>query len=71
MKDKIKNFKDLKIWQKSLVPERGNDSELDKMFLTVHYSLTTIHCFTIIRNPYGLILPKAGQWDEEISNSVM
>ena len=37
MEDKIKNFKDFKIWQKS------NANELDKMSLTVHYSLTTIH----------------------------
>ncbi len=37
MVNKIKNFKDFKIWQKS------NDNELDKMSLTVHCSLTTIH----------------------------
>jgi len=37
MENKIKNFKDLKIWQKS------NDNELDKMSLTIHYLLTTIH----------------------------
>ena len=52
MEDKIKNFKDFKIWQESPVPERGNDNELDKMSLTVHYvphkaglnlTLTTIH----------------------------
>ena len=41
MENKIKNFKDLKIWQKSPVPERGNDNELDKMSLTIHYSLFT------------------------------
>jgi len=42
MEDKTKNFKDLKIWQKSPVPERGNDSDFAEISLTVHHSLFTI-----------------------------
>jgi hypothetical protein len=37
MENKIKNFKDLKIWQKS------NDSGLDKMSLIVHCSAIRKH----------------------------
>ena len=32
-----KTITDFKMWQKSPVPERENDSELDKMSLTLHY----------------------------------
>jgi len=43
MENKIENFKGFKLWQRSPVPERGNDNEFGKMSLTFHYSLFTIH----------------------------